>query len=98
MLFVWLWPANDDGVRRFMLHKMFSLHANVSKVTERSEEADVGMQPMAVINGFVYLSAACLRDPLSPQWFLSFCLETDEMNFIHKERQHNANQYEMVLL
>jgi hypothetical protein len=86
-LSVWLWAANDDGVGRFMLHKMFSLHANVSKVTKRSEEADVWIQLMSVINGFVYLSVAYQRDPQSPEWFLSFCLETDEMNFLHKESQ-----------
>jgi hypothetical protein len=94
MLSVWLWAADDEGVGRFMLHKMFSLRENVSKITELSEEANVGMRPMAVINGFVYLSVylrhpqlAYFGDLQSPEWFLSFCLETDEMNLLYKESQ-----------
>jgi hypothetical protein len=87
MLSVWLWAADDDGVGRFMLHKTFSLRANVSEITECSEEADVRMRPMVVINGFVYLSLITdyYGDPPSPEWFLSFCLGTAEVNLLHKE-------------
>jgi hypothetical protein len=76
MLSVWLWAADDDGVERFMLHKTFSLRSNISEITECSEDADVRMRPMAVINGFVYLSLIIdhYGDPRSPEWFLSFCL------------------------
>jgi hypothetical protein len=87
MLSVWLWAADGDGVGRFMLHKTFSLRANVSEITECSEEADVRMRPMVVINGFVYLSLITdyYGDPPSPEWFLSFCLGTAEVNLLHKE-------------
>jgi hypothetical protein len=85
MLSVWLWATDSDGIERFKLHKTFSLHANVCEVTERSEEADVRMRPMAVVNGFVYLFVAYFRDPQSPDWFLSFCLETAEVNLLHKK-------------
>ncbi|CAD6258483.1 unnamed protein product [Miscanthus lutarioriparius] len=87
MLSVWLWAGDGGGVGRFMLHKTFSLRANVSEITECSEEADVRMRPMAVINGFVYLSLIIdyYGDPRSPEWFLSFCLETAEVNLLHKE-------------
>ena len=90
MLSVWLWAADGDGIERFMLHKTFSLRSNVGEITECSEDADdadVRMRPMAVINGFVYLSLIIdyYGDPRSPEWFLSFCLKTDEVNLLHKE-------------
>jgi hypothetical protein len=87
MLSVWFWATDSDGVERFMLHKTSSLRANVSEITECSEEADVRMRPMAVINGFVYLSLIIdySGDPHSPEWYLSFCLETDEVNLLHKK-------------
>jgi hypothetical protein len=84
MISVWLWAADGDRVERFMLHKTFSLRAIVS---ESIKEDDVRMRPMAVINGFVYLSLtfAYFRDSLPPEWFLSFCLETAEVNLLHTE-------------
>ncbi|CAD6342089.1 unnamed protein product [Miscanthus lutarioriparius] len=84
MLSVWLWAADGDGVERFMPHKTFSLRANVSEVIN---EADVHIRPMAVINGFVYLSltVAPFGDPRAPQLFVSFCLETAKVNLLHKE-------------
>ncbi|WVZ90828.1 hypothetical protein U9M48_037088 [Paspalum notatum var. saurae] len=90
-LSVWFPTADDEGVQWFTLHRLFPLHTSVKEITEHSGEDQAAyrwwVRPMAVIDGFVYLSVAyrsCM-EPRSPEWFLSFCLETAEMNLLHKE-------------
>ncbi|XP_037413865.1 uncharacterized protein LOC119276809 [Triticum dicoccoides] len=89
-LSVWLWTPDDVGIGRFVLHKMFPLHAIVKEITKRpvKDNVDVG-DLMEVINGFVYLSVVYSRDPQSSEWFLSFCLETAEVNLLFKETRRS---------
>jgi hypothetical protein len=92
-LSVWISKADVEGVERFMPPKTFLLHANVKNITKLSEEVDVVMWPMAVINGFVYLSAWDRHaDRWGFRWYtrrlLSFCLDTGEMNLLYKQ-SHN---------
>ncbi|KAF6995578.1 hypothetical protein CFC21_012054 [Triticum aestivum] len=85
-LSVWLWTPDDDGVERFMLHKMFQLHTIVKEITKRSvlDNVDAG-EHMNVTDGFVYLSVVHGRGMQSSQWFLSFCLETAEVKLLFEK-------------
>ena len=62
MLSVWLWTADDDGVDKFVLHKM--PHTMVNKVTKLSAEDYVPGELMKVIDGFVYVSVVLSRDTI----------------------------------
>ncbi|XP_044318549.1 uncharacterized protein [Triticum aestivum] len=83
--------AGDDGVQRFVLHSTFPLHARFMEVTSCSVEDKFSVQLMTVFNGFVYLSICPwknFRDKYkSPEWFMSFSLETAELNQHFKNRK-----------
>ena len=85
-LSVWLWTPDDDGVERFMLHKMFQLHTIVKEITKRSvlDNVDAGGH-MNVTDGFVYLSVVYDKGKQSSKWFLSFCLETAEVKLLFEK-------------
>jgi hypothetical protein len=85
MLSVWLWTADDDGVDRFVLHKTLPLNTIVVEVTKLAVDYVFG-ELLTVIDGFVYLSVSS-RDPQSAEWFLSFCLETEELDLLFKKTQ-----------
>uniref|UniRef100_M8BM00 F-box protein AT5G49610-like beta-propeller domain-containing protein n=1 Tax=Aegilops tauschii TaxID=37682 RepID=M8BM00_AEGTA len=90
-LSVWISAAGDDGVERFVLHKMFLLHASFMEVTNCSAEDTISVRLMAVFNGFVYLSVCPWKNFMdqfkSPEWFMSFSLETAELNQHFKRRE-----------
>jgi hypothetical protein len=77
MLSVWIWTTDNDGVDRFMLHKMLPLHTMVIEVTKLSPEKKVLGELFTVIDSFVYMSVVSSKDLESSEWFLSFCLETE---------------------
>ncbi|KAF6989880.1 hypothetical protein CFC21_007161 [Triticum aestivum] len=86
-LSVWLWTPDDEGIERFMLHKMSQLHTVVKEITKRSvlDNADIG-EHMNVTDGFVYLCVIYDRDMKSSSvWFLSFCLETAEVKLLFEK-------------
>ncbi|CAL4904423.1 unnamed protein product [Urochloa decumbens] len=88
-LSVWLRTTDDDSVERFMLHKMHPLHTIIKEVTERSELDGVQVRLMTVSNGFVYLSVYYWGPQASDsEWFMSFCLETAEVNILLNEGSH----------
>ncbi|KAF7003843.1 hypothetical protein CFC21_019124 [Triticum aestivum] len=90
-LFLWICTTGDDGVQRFALHSTFPLHARFMEVTSCSVEDKFSVQLMTVFNGFVYLSICPwknFRDKYrSPEWFMSFSLETAELNQHFKNRK-----------
>ncbi|XP_020192958.1 uncharacterized protein [Aegilops tauschii subsp. strangulata] len=90
-LFLWICTAGDDGVQRFVLHSTFPLHSRFMEVTSCSVEDKFSVQLMTVFNGFVYLSICPwknFRDKYkSPEWFMSFSLETAELNQHFKNRK-----------
>ncbi|KAM3259490.1 hypothetical protein ACQJBY_051001 [Aegilops geniculata] len=75
MLVVWFWRADDDGVDKWMPHKIFPLNKFVD-FSMCSEEYAVTAQVTGVIDDFVHLSVYYLNT----KFFLSFCLETEKVN------------------
>ncbi|KAM3370428.1 hypothetical protein ACQJBY_018012 [Aegilops geniculata] len=90
-LSVWILTDGDDGVQRFVLHNTFPLHSSFMKVTNCSVEDTISVRLMTVFNGFVYLSISPWKNSMdqykSPEWFLSFSLETAELNQHFKNRE-----------
>jgi hypothetical protein len=84
-LSVWFWTADyGGGIGKFVLHKMFPLHTIVKDIVK--DNVDVG-EVLTVIDGFVYLSVVYAMELQSSEWFLSFCLETEEVNFLFKKKR-----------
>uniref|UniRef100_A0A8I6X140 F-box domain-containing protein n=1 Tax=Hordeum vulgare subsp. vulgare TaxID=112509 RepID=A0A8I6X140_HORVV len=88
-IFVWLWGKDVDGVERWMLDKSFPLRRIVEAIT-CSMVVHAEATILAVIDGFVYLSVychvydGCQNYSTSPEWFLSFCLETAELHQLYE--------------
>ncbi|XP_020180652.1 uncharacterized protein [Aegilops tauschii subsp. strangulata] len=89
-LSVWILTADDDGVDRFVLHKMFPLHSSFMEVTSCSVEDTISVRLMTVFSGFVYFALRSWKNYVdqfkSPEWFLSLSLETAEL------KQHLKNR------
>ncbi|KAM3370420.1 hypothetical protein ACQJBY_018003 [Aegilops geniculata] len=89
-LSVWILTADDDGVDRFVLHKMFPLQASFMEVTSCSVEDTISVRLMTVFNGFVYFALRSWKNYVdqfkSPEWFMSLSLETAEL------KQHLKNR------
>ncbi|XP_051194577.1 uncharacterized protein [Lolium perenne] len=81
-LVVWLWGTDGDDLERWMLDKTYPLEQAIDELRHRFTGDDVILKVMAIENGFVYLSAYCEVDPKLPGWFLSFCLDTEELNWL----------------
>jgi hypothetical protein len=91
-LFTWVWAADQDGVDRFVLGKMFPLLTVFKDIMECSAQDKTKVRIMAVMDGFVYLSICHWKDFSdlfkSSEWFLAFSLETGELCEMFKsERQ-----------
>ncbi|XP_047096047.1 uncharacterized protein LOC124708415 isoform X1 [Lolium rigidum] len=91
-LLTWVWAADQDGVERFVLGKMFLLLTVFKNIMECSAQDKTKVRIMAVMDGFVYLSICHWKDFSdlfkSSEWFLSFSLETGELCEMFKsERQ-----------
>jgi hypothetical protein len=88
ILSVWLWMADDDGVDRFVLHKSLSLNTMGVEVTNLSAgDIVLGEGLLTISDGFVYMSVVSSRDPQSAEWFLSICLETEEVDLLFKKKR-----------
>ncbi|KAL6594285.1 hypothetical protein ACP70R_048478 [Stipagrostis hirtigluma subsp. patula] len=86
-LIVWLRRADEDGIERWMLHRMFPLQEELVEVTEGSLEDHGALKVIAIIDGVVYLSTyETFNDSDLPCWFLSFCLETGELERLFQRR------------
>ncbi|XP_047043553.1 uncharacterized protein LOC124647701 [Lolium rigidum] len=79
-LVVWLWGTDNDGLERWMLDKIFPLEQGIDGLRGSFMDDHVILKVIVIENGFVYLSAYCEVDLKLPGWFLSFCLETEELN------------------
>ncbi|KAM3370424.1 hypothetical protein ACQJBY_018009 [Aegilops geniculata] len=90
MFSIWILIAGDDGIERFVLHKMFPLQASFMEVTGCSVEDTISVRLMTVFNGFVYFALRPWRNYVdqykSPEWFMSMSLETAEL------KQHLKNR------
>ncbi|KAF7018573.1 hypothetical protein CFC21_031851 [Triticum aestivum] len=90
MFSIWILTAGDDGIERFVLHKMFPLQASFMEVTGCSVEDTISVRLMTVFNGFVYFALRPWRNYVdqfkSPEWFMSMSLETAEL------KQHLKNR------
>ena len=88
---VWILTDSDDGFQRFVLHNTFPLHSSFMEVTNCSVEDIISVRLMTVFSGFVYLSISPWKNSMeqykSPEWFLSFSLETAELNQHFKNRE-----------
>nr|BAK04126.1 predicted protein [Hordeum vulgare subsp. vulgare] len=101
MLFVWSWGKDSDGVERWVFDKPFPLRTIVEFIkSSMVVHSKVGV--LSVIDGFVYLSVDChefaRNHSDSPEWFLSFCLETTELHLLFEgqyQRHHRAHPYVM---
>jgi hypothetical protein len=78
-LVVWSRIVDDDGIERWMLDKTFPLLPAIEALISRSVD-NHDLKILAIINGVVYLSVYFEPEPNLPGWFLSFCLETAELN------------------
>uniref|UniRef100_R7WF83 F-box protein AT5G49610-like beta-propeller domain-containing protein n=1 Tax=Aegilops tauschii TaxID=37682 RepID=R7WF83_AEGTA len=89
MFSMWILTAGDDGIEKFVLHKMFPLHASFMEITSCSVEDTISVQLLMVFNGFVYFVLRPWKNYVdqcrSPEWFLSLSLETAEL------KQHLKN-------
>lgn len=87
---LWISTAGDDGIERFVLHKVFPLHASFMEVTSCSVEDTISVRLMTFLNGFVYFALRPWKNYVdqykSPEWFLSLSLETGEL------KQHLKNR------
>jgi hypothetical protein len=79
-LVVWLWGTDNDGLERWMLDKTFPLEEGIDGLRGSFMDDHVILKVIVIENGFVYLSAYCEVDLKLPGWFVSFCLETEELN------------------
>uniref|UniRef100_A0A0A9AM80 F-box protein AT5G49610-like beta-propeller domain-containing protein n=1 Tax=Arundo donax TaxID=35708 RepID=A0A0A9AM80_ARUDO len=97
-LLVWFWRADDKGVERWMMDKMIPLESQIVDVTRGSLEDHGALKVIAIIDGFVYLSTyETFNDANQPCWFLSFCLETGELeNFFEKRYDSHVHPYIMA--
>ncbi|PNT67820.1 hypothetical protein BRADI_3g32441v3 [Brachypodium distachyon] len=84
-LVVWVWRAGDDGINRWMLENTYRLRSAHKIPQHSSEDYLVGkfatylkLKVVGIIGGIVYLSGYSCAD--SGYWFLSFCLEKEELN------------------
>uniref|UniRef100_R7WCI0 F-box protein AT5G49610-like beta-propeller domain-containing protein n=1 Tax=Aegilops tauschii TaxID=37682 RepID=R7WCI0_AEGTA len=53
---IWILKAGDDGIERFVLHKIFPLHTSFMEVTSCSVEDTISVRLITVYNGFVYFA------------------------------------------
>ncbi|XBI83290.1 hypothetical protein VPH35_091811 [Triticum aestivum] len=92
-LAVWFCRVDSDGSDEWMPHKVFPLSAFID-VTMCSEEYDVMVQVVMVLDGFVFLSVSYAR---YTECLISFCLETENVNklFTHT-LDCNIHPYFMV--
>ncbi|KAL6622907.1 hypothetical protein ACP70R_032786 [Stipagrostis hirtigluma subsp. patula] len=97
-LLMWLWRSGDDGVERWMLDKMFPLQTQIVEVTGGSLDDHGALKVLAIIDGFVYLSTfETFNDADQPCWFLSFCLETMELEkFFQRRYDSHVHPYIMA--
>ncbi|KAF0915217.1 hypothetical protein E2562_034592 [Oryza meyeriana var. granulata] len=97
-LFVWFWRTDGDGVEKWVLDKMIPLQEVVVEAIGGSPEDHAGVKVMEIINGFVYLSTyETFIDANFPGWFLSFCLETSQLQkFFQKRYDSHVHPYIMA--
>ncbi|KQJ97605.2 hypothetical protein BRADI_3g32407v3, partial [Brachypodium distachyon] len=77
-LVIWSWRADDAGVERWMLEKTFHLLQVIDVLTRSVEH--IALKILVILDGLVYFSAYYESDPNLSGWFLSFCLETSNLN------------------
>ncbi|XP_062194116.1 uncharacterized protein LOC133897404 [Phragmites australis] len=86
-LVVWYRRVDEDGDEKWMLDKMFPLQTEIVEATEGSLEDHGALKVVAIIDGLVYLSTyETFNDADFPCWFLSFCLETGELEKLFQKR------------
>jgi hypothetical protein len=78
-LIVWVWRADEFGVNRWMLDKTFLLKT-IAEASQGSLEEHDAFKVVAIVDGCVYLSTFDAATHASPCLFLSFCMETSEVN------------------
>ncbi|KAF7074123.1 hypothetical protein CFC21_079033 [Triticum aestivum] len=86
MIAVWIWRADGDGVDRWMQHKVFPLNTFIDVTTCSAEYGVIVVQVVVVIDGFVFL---CIDFGSLTKFFLSFCLETENVNEFFNHTFHN---------
>lgn len=76
-LVVWVWRSGDDCINRWMRVKRFRLHNAISEIPQHCSDECLTLKVVGIMGGIVYLST----DSSDPRcWFLSFCLENEELN------------------
>ena len=86
MIAVWIWRADGDGVEKWMQHKVFPLNTFIDLTTCSAEYDVITVQVAVVIDGFVFL---CIDFGRLTKFFLSFCLETENVNEFFNHTFHN---------
>ncbi|KAL6863730.1 hypothetical protein ACP4OV_016633 [Aristida adscensionis] len=77
----------DDAAETWMLAETFPLQTKLVDVTEGSLEDHGQLKVVGIIDGIVYLSTyETFNDADVPCWFLSFCLETGELQRLFQRR------------
>ncbi|KAM0844323.1 hypothetical protein ACQ4PT_057125 [Festuca glaucescens] len=96
---VWFWRADGDGVDRWMLDKSLPMQelAEIVQCHIDDGNARVQLNVVAIIDGFIYLSAHCgtWQHHHPTFWFLSLCLETGVLNKLGRVLRAASHPYIM---